>query len=137
MSDPDVQVLHHRVSAVERAVERIADAVEKIGENTAQLAMLEQRHAETRDGLERAFEAIKKTEAGHDAHETRIRTLEIDMPALLETRRWVIGGILAIVALVGLGLVGAYLKSGGDQNVNIRVPSATIQQPGVTERSFK
>lgn len=109
MSDTDVQVLHHRVSAVERAVERIADAVEKIGENTAQLAVLEQRHSETRDGLERAFDAIGKCETRHESTESRLRDIEMSMPGLRETRRWVIGGILAMCSMVGAAVIGLVL----------------------------
>ncbi len=108
------------MSAVERAVEKIADAVERIAESTAKMAQLEIRHAETRDGLERAFGEISRLQEqvrGNEIRvhnlevgkvidaEKRIKAIEIDMPALKETRGWVVRAVIGIVALVGAALL--------------------------------
>lgn len=104
------------------AIGEIRDGIREIAANTGKLAVLEERHAETRDGLVRAFTEIGKLERSKceqsacQAIDARIRvvesriperlddrlmSIEVAMPALTETRRWVVAGVLAIVAAVG------------------------------------
>lgn len=127
MSDEsEIAILSHRVTAVEEtmreAIGEIRDGIREIAANTGKLAVLEERHAETRDGLVRAFTEIGKLERSKceqsacqaiDAQirvvesrvpeklEDRLMSIEVAMPALKETRRWVVAGVLAIVAAVG------------------------------------
>lgn len=120
MSDADPQVLHHRLTAVEKAVEKIGEAVETIAKNTSQLALLEQRHAETRDGLERAFTEIARVEEKREEADGRILAIEkavpenlgkrlgaieVAMPGLKEARGWLVAGVLAVFAVVGLATI--------------------------------
>ncbi len=62
--DADVQILTHRVTALEdtmgSVMGEIRDGIREIAVNTGKLAVLEERHAETRDGLTRAFDEIKR-----------------------------------------------------------------------------
>ena len=114
MSDTEIQVLNHRVTTVEglleSAISEIRDGIKEIAANTGKLAILGQRHAETRDGLGRAFDAISKCELGCKNKEDRIRTIEIEMPGLREVRRWVVAGILSGVGLVLVAVVAVVLK---------------------------
>jgi predicted nucleic acid-binding Zn-ribbon protein len=113
MSDTDIRVLEHRVDALESTMQgalgEIRDGIKEIAHNTGKLALLEERHAETRDGLNRAFDAIKECEDQHDRHieayNERMRPIEAALPGLKELRRWVIAGILAIVGVVGTAVV--------------------------------
>ena len=125
MSDPEVQIIHHRLSVVEKAVERISEGVQKIAEYTGKLAVLEERHAETRDGLERAFTAIEKVGREHENTEARLQNIEVVMPGLKETRKWVVGGILAIVGMVGLAMVAIVVNTPMQNQVNIRMPGSS------------
>lgn len=106
MSDP---VTEHRLSAVERAVVKISEAVERIAENTAQIANLEVRHAETRDGLERAFDEIGKIQGESKALDSRVQVIEQSMPGLTETRTNINRVIWGLAGMVGLALVGLVL----------------------------
>lgn len=102
---PD-NLFEHRLSSVEKAVESIAHAVQEIASNTTQIVKLEMQHAETRAGLERAFEEITKSRTTCEKCDERLRTVELDMPGLRETRGWVLRLMLGVVGVVGLAVVG-------------------------------
>lgn len=99
MGTEDHKVLEFRVGALEGAVGEIKSAVKSIDQSLQSLARLETRHAETRDGLSRAFADIED-------HESRLRTVEGEMPTMKLTRTWTLRGVVAVVAVVGLALVG-------------------------------
>ncbi len=127
--DADVQILTHRVTALEdtmgAVMGEIRDGIKEIALNTGKLAVLEERHAETRDGLTRAFDEIKRLQnqksdmaafanvkAGFSSLETRVTNLETkvgeiktDMPGLKEMRTWVI----TLAGIVIVSVVGALL----------------------------
>lgn len=92
-------VLHHRIGVLERAHESIARSLES-------LVRLEQHHADTRDGLARAWTAIETDRKRMDAIEDsipekleeRLYQIELAMPGLKETSRWVKTGVIATVA---------------------------------------
>lgn len=101
----DLRILEHRVGTVETAISEIRDAVTAIARGVDTLASLEVRHAETRSALERAFAAIAKAEQEATDLESRVRAVEIAMPGLKEVRAWVIGGILAVVGILGTAVL--------------------------------
>lgn len=127
--DADVQILTHRVTALEdtmgSVMGEIRDGIREIAVNTGKLAVLEERHAETRDGLNRAFDAIKTLQDGKcnitacdevksgrrasdvkvEAVEARLAAIETSIPGLKETRGWVI----TLAGLVIVSVVGALL----------------------------
>lgn len=127
--DANVQILTHRVTALEdtmgSVMGEIRDGIREIAVNTGKLAVLEERHAETRDGLTRAFDEIKRLQnqkcdmaafanvkAGFSSLETRVTNLETkvgeiktDMPGLKEMRTWVI----TLAGIVIVSVVGALL----------------------------
>ena len=105
-SMPNLSVLEHRVSVVEGAVDRIADAVQEIAKSTSMIAALEVRHAETRDGLERAFTEISKLETSDEKKGERIAAIEIEMPGLREVRKLVVTGVVGIISIVGTAVLG-------------------------------
>jgi hypothetical protein len=93
-----------RLSAVERQLENQTEALNKIGEAINRFSLLEERHLETRGALERAFHALEKADHALEQVDKRVSSIELAMPQLQETRKWVILGILG-----GLGLMGAAL----------------------------
>ena len=98
-------------------IERVEEAVVGINESLKLLSKLEERHQNTADGLRRAFVEIKEVQERKadqhqlDDHEARLRTIEADMPLLREIKRWVIAGVLGIIALVGIALVSLVVVS--------------------------
>jgi hypothetical protein len=95
-------VLHHRVDHLERSHQSIAKSLEA-------LVRLEQHHADTRSGLERAWKAIETYRERMGEIEDRIpkklddrlQAIEREMPSLKETSRWVKLGVLAVVSMAG------------------------------------
>lgn len=73
----------------------IEKTLQAISENLTKLASLEQKHIETREAIERAFNALEK-------HDTRIKSIETEMPTLQLVRGWVITGVVGILGLVGM-----------------------------------
>ena len=94
-----------RLSAVERQLENQTEALNKIGEAINRFSLLEERHLETRGALERAFTAIAKTDHAVDQMDLRVNAIELSMPQLKETRKWVVTGILAGIAMMGAALL--------------------------------
>lgn len=93
-----------RLLALEKGLERNTAALDKISEAINRFSLLEERHLETRGALERAFQAIEKQEKWQDETDKRLTAIEIAMPQLKETRKWVVMGILAGVSMIGAGL---------------------------------
>ena len=66
------------------------------------LARLEERHSETRADLERVT-------AEQGDHGKRLRTLEVALPPLVETRGYIVKALVAIIGMVGTALIGLVL----------------------------
>jgi chromosome segregation ATPase len=101
-----VELIEHRLTAVESALTKVAQAIEDIAASTRLIAHLELKHAETRESLERAFAEIVKLQSADNLLDTRMRVVEIEMPALHTTRRTVDNAIFGIVGMVGVALIG-------------------------------
>jgi len=83
---------------VEQAVKDISTALTGIRETLQTLAMLEVRHTETR-------ESMSRMRAEMESVERRTSAIENGLPVLHLTSRWVIGGVISIVSLMGIGLI--------------------------------
>ena len=100
--DSRVKVVEDSVLRQERTTERIADAVER-------LVILETQHAETRESINRAFQAIKAVDerlsAANDcAAEVEKRVIEVEkrMPTLNYIATGV--GLVVLGALSAIGV---------------------------------
>jgi hypothetical protein len=91
-------VLDYRVTMVEQAVKDISTALTGIRETLQTLAMLEIRHTETRESMARMRSVVEDVER-------RTTAIEMGLPLLNLTSKWVIGGVISIVCLVGIGLI--------------------------------
>lgn len=91
---PD-SVMEYRISALEGSVNEIKSAVKSIDSSLQVLSRLEQRHAETRDGLGRAFSEMED-------HEKRLRVMEVEMPTTKLIRGWIITAVVGTLGIVGV-----------------------------------
>lgn len=71
---------------------RHANAIEK-------LVRLEERHAEAREAIGRAFTVLEK-------HEDELAQVRVALPPLQETRKWVVTCMTTIIGAVILALLG-------------------------------
>jgi len=76
-------------------LEMIEKTLQAISDNLERLATLEQKHLETREALNRAFDAIKGVEE-------RTRKIELELPTLKLIRGWVIAGVIGCAGLLGV-----------------------------------
>ena len=87
----------HNPELTSYRLKTIEETLASIGENLRQLTSLEQKHVETRQALERAFNEL-------DKQDERIRKLELEMPTLQLIRNWVIAGVLSCIGMLGLAV---------------------------------
>ena len=93
------EIHEFRLTTVERAVKEISESLRR-------LVALEERHAETREGLVRINTRI-------DDHEDRIRVVEGELPTMRLTRQWVIAGVVGVwgvLASVAIGVTVYFVK---------------------------
>lgn len=94
-----------RIALIEREQEDFRNVLRDLrdisrvqSESLQKLVVLEERHHESRESLARAFGVIKE-------HEERLQVIERELPPLHETRRWIISGVLGVLAVVGLAML--------------------------------
>lgn len=95
--------LESRVDFLEKTVHEVRDAVRSIDESLRELVRLEVAHAETRNGLTRAFLELND-------HEDRLRRIEADMPTMRMARGWVVSGVIGLVGLLGIALASLVIR---------------------------
>ena len=91
------------VDDIRNAVGKIEEAVRTISEAMVALVRLDQKHIETSDALHRAFEEI-------EAVSTRVTAVELALPVLKLTSRWVVTAATAVVGLVAVAVVALVLR---------------------------
>lgn len=115
-----------RLSLVEReqkefreAIRDLRDYSERQAKSLEALVRLEERHAESREALSRAFASLKE-------HNDRLNTIEQNMPGLLEIRRWVVGGVIGIISLVGISIAGLVILKPNPYYVYATPPASPV-----------
>jgi hypothetical protein len=109
-------VTDQRVAALEKATERMAESIDELAKSMLVMARIEARQVEIQTHIDkssaavsRAFAEIKSTDTSIRElikdHETRVRTIEAEMPTTRLVKSWVIGGVASAVAAIGTLLV--------------------------------
>lgn len=106
-----------RLAVIERDQQEFKTAVVGINKNLETLVRLEERHAETRKALDRAFTECEKLD-------NRVSAIEKKMPGLVETRGWILAGMLATLGIVGLALVGLVVNTRENHAAHVAPPPA-------------
>lgn len=116
-----------RLRAVEISMDELKRAVTQVAEAINRLVLIEERSLETKRTIDRAFETLKDHESRIrqyeeiksfmqenrstiNDHEQRLREVEEKMPLLVETRRWVVMGVLSGLSMMGAGLIKLLMK---------------------------
>ena len=93
-----------RIEALERDNLQIKEAIQSIKESNADIAksltslvVLETKHQETREALNRCFEEIKEVRGD-------VECVKIIVPQLVESRGWVVKGMVGICAIFGIAV---------------------------------
>lgn len=91
------ELIDFRLAALERGLEANTAVLRDVSLALNRLAVLEEKHLETREAQGRAFARIED-------HERRLQAIEVALPQLKEIRAWVVRGILAGLGMIGLGV---------------------------------
>lgn len=98
-------LVEHRLKAVESDVGEIKHAIRSIDSSLQTLARLEERHAETRDGLSRAFEEIKENKEELNDVKEDVQKIKEQMPTLKLTSGLIMKAIVGILSIVGIAIL--------------------------------
>lgn len=90
----DDSVIHWRLDQMSKQLEDVTVAMKEVAKSLTALVRLEENHKMTAERLTSGSARMEKIEE-------RLAEIEKAMPGLKELRRWVIGGVLA-----GLGMMG-------------------------------
>lgn len=79
-------------------MDRMEATLGRVADSLQALVKLEAQYGETRADVERLVSSIAK-------QNDRLQAIEVHMPGLIETRRWVVLGLLAGVGMMGAALL--------------------------------
>jgi hypothetical protein len=103
--------MESRLIAVEKdqaefrnVVREIRDISSRQADSLEKLVRLEERHAESREALGRAFSEIEK-------HDLAIAEIKIAMPPLIEMRKVVVNGMISVIGFVVVALCTLVIKA--------------------------
>ena len=98
-----LQSLENGYTMLSRDYTRLNDAIVKISESLVQLVIIQEQNKSIMQCIEHQSSTI-------DSLDRRLDAIEVNMPALLELRTWVLTGLGLIVSVVLMALVALVIK---------------------------
>lgn len=98
-----LQKLEQGHDILSRDYSRLNDAIVKISESLTALVVIQEQNKSIMQCIERQSTTIEKLDA-------RIDAIELQMPALLELRNWVLTGLGLIISVVVVALIALVIK---------------------------
>ena len=98
-----LQKLENGHDMLSRDYSRLNDAIVKISESLMALVVIEEQNKSIMQCIERQSTTIEKNDG-------RIDAIELQMPALLELRTWVLTGLGLIISAVVVALIALVIK---------------------------
>ena len=113
MLDPKVDVVLTRISSLAEDIGEMRSALKELAHSFAKLALIEERQTQANEALGRVFKSIDKSEARAidaegkaaartSALETRVATIEREMPMQKHASGWVMSAVWAAAGLAAL-----------------------------------
>lgn len=91
------------------------------------LVRMDEQQNNQRQAISRAFDEIGKERDRRETMESRVHLLEVDAPSYRELRRWVIGGVLTGLTLMGAAVFKLLISDPLDRGYT-RPQAQVIQQ---------
>ena len=129
MSDVRIDTLERRVNSLDSTLEKVDGKLDSIGMALTSLARIEERQISNKEKLDAYSESIDmlRHDIDQKAHHRdgrirdlelavpenlskRLNTIESHIPGLLESKRWVSMGLLALVGVVGAAIIHLVVK---------------------------
>ena len=121
-ADAEFQVLAERMDRIGGDIVEIKDELKGITAGLEKLARLEERHDNHTKALERAFTTLKGVE-------DRLKTLEVQEPINKMVGKWVVSGVLGVVAILGVQVVSmVFITKTPSQPVHVTIDRAALEQ---------
>jgi ElaB/YqjD/DUF883 family membrane-anchored ribosome-binding protein len=97
-ASPAIDMLVHKVSRLSTDMTSVMTNMTQLTAGMTALIRIEERQQQIVERLSDGTEKMKQLD-------DRVRDVELAMPQLVETRKWVIGGVLAGVGMIGAALL--------------------------------
>lgn len=115
MSDQRLEFLEQRVTAIDHTINAKLD---NMAEALSTLVRIEERQIQANERLSSGAQSLREHDLRLRELETsvpggldkRLSTIEVGMPGLLESRKWVVGGVLFGASMIGTALVALVFK---------------------------
>lgn len=98
--------LHVRLAYLAESVDELKTEVSEVNETLKTLIRVEERQTSQ-------AEAIKALNASVDDHETRLQSIEHDVPPLREMRSWVVAAVLVLCIAGAAALASGWIQIKG------------------------
>lgn len=95
--------LEEKIKLVSDDMSEIKDVLKKIASSLNSLAILEEKHKNTTESLQRAFTMI-------DKHGNRLDDIEKTLPYLKLASGWLFKGVLFVMGILGVAAMAIVLK---------------------------
>ena len=117
-----VAVIGEQVKAMRAEITEIKGSISEINRAIDKLTTLEVEHLSTRQAMTRAFNAIDASNLDLRKLDERLRPIEVAMPQLIETRKWVMAMAgIALTVLLG-AVIALVVKPTVNGPVAVSVP---------------
>ena len=111
-----------RFGVTDRRLDKIDKTLESVANSLVEVVRLEERHASMLDKIE-----VMQTQVTDI--DKRVGVVEVKVPSLMETRKWVMQGILGVLTLVVVAVVGLVIVKPTVEVRVVPVPAAMIPPP--------
>ncbi len=116
--DHRIAVLEHEMQQTRETSQRMEHKIDSIADTLRSLVRIEERQvaanvrmAATEQAVQEQGRLIKGLQIEMPENlDKRLVSIETKMPGLVESRRWVVTGVLAGVGMIGIALVHLILK---------------------------
>ena len=103
MTEARIIILEQHAKSTDSTMGRVETKLDTIVETLNSLVRIEERQSVINIRLNEGTQTMQ-------SHETRLQTIEVKMPGLIEKSGWLVGGMLSTLAIVGAALVHGVIK---------------------------
>lgn len=105
MSSTEARLLAQSMTDVKNDLGEMRSTLSAMQRAMEALVRIDEQQNSLRQAIGRAFEEIREERIKREGVDKRVAQLEIDAPGYKELRRWVIGGVLTGIGLLGAALI--------------------------------
>ena len=103
MSEARIIALEHHAKSTDSTMGRVETKLDTIVETLNSLVRIEERQSVINIRLNEGAQTMQ-------GHETRIQSIEVKMPGLIEKAGWLVMGMLGVIGVVGAALLHGVIK---------------------------